>query len=137
VRAICAVTGLPWSTAHDALCVLSGELFDMPSTNRVWWTFLRGIGFEQMLLPNVCPDCYTVEDFARDHPKGKYVLGPYEHAVAVIDGDWWDTWDSGKTVPMYYFEYGGKYDDEPANVLPTELPAHDDAAADAAADEIG
>lgn len=26
VRAVCAVTGLPWSAAHDALCALSGEM---------------------------------------------------------------------------------------------------------------
>lgn len=50
-----------------------------------------------------CPDCYTVKDFAYDHPHGLYVLGPHEHAVSILDGDWWDSWDSGLTVPTYYF----------------------------------
>lgn len=49
-----------------------------------------------------CPECYTVRDFAEDHPKGLYVLGPPNHAVAVIDGDYWDSWNSGSTVPSYY-----------------------------------
>jgi len=104
VRAVCAVTGLPWCAAHDVLCALSGEMADMPSTNRVWWALLKGIGYRQLFLPDRCPDCYTVADFAAEHPRGKFILGPHEHAVAVIDGDWWDTWDSGSTVPGYFFE---------------------------------
>ena len=103
VRAVCAVTGLDWRTAHRILCELSGELGEMPDRNRSWWAFLRAIGFTQFRLIDTCPDCYTVADFARDHPHGRYILGPHEHAVAVIDGDWWDSWDSGLTVPTYYF----------------------------------
>lgn len=106
VRAVCAVTGLDWRTAHRILCELSGELGEMPDRNRSWWAFLRAIGFTQFRLIDTCPDCYTVADFARDHPHGRYILGPHEHAVAVIDGDWWDSWDSGGTVPTYYFEEG-------------------------------
>ena len=106
VRAVCAVTGLDWRTAHRILCELSGELGEMPDRNRSWWAFLRAIGFTQFRLIDTCPDCYTVADFARDHPHGRYILGPHEHAVAVIDGDWWDSWDSGDTVPTYYFEEG-------------------------------
>ena len=106
VRAICAVTGLSWRTAHRILCELAGELGEMPDRNRSWWAFLRAIGFTQFRLIDTCPDCYTVADFARDHPRGRYILGPHEHAVAVIDGDWWDSWDSGDTVPTFYFEEG-------------------------------
>ena len=106
VRSVCAVTGLDWRTAHRILCELSGELGEMPDRNRSWWSFLRAIGFSQFRLIDTCPNCYTVADFARDHPRGRYILGPHEHAVAVIDGDWWDSWDSGDTVPMYYFEEG-------------------------------
>lgn len=104
VRAICAVTGFSWKLVHLSQCVLSGLMFDMPSSNRVWWKLLEMLGFDQFHLIDRCPDCYTVQDFARDHPKGKYILGPLEHAVALIDGNWWDSWDSALTVPTYYFE---------------------------------
>lgn len=104
VRAICAVTGLSWRIVHLAQCVLASQKADMPSSDRVWWSLLSLFGYDQVYLIDQCPDCYTVADFARDHPKGKYVLGPMEHAVAVIDGNWWDTWDSGKTTVYYYFE---------------------------------
>ena len=103
VRAICAVTGLSWYIVHLAQSVLSSVMSDMPSSDRVWWKLLTMFGYDRVRLIDQCPDCYTVADFAHDHPKGKYVLGPMEHAVAVIDGDWYDTWDSGNTVPLYYF----------------------------------
>lgn len=76
---------------------------DMPSADRVWWELLRQYGFTQHRMIDQCPNCYTVEDFAVDHPRGIYVLGPPEHAVAIRDGDWWDSWNSGGTVPTYFF----------------------------------
>jgi hypothetical protein len=94
---------MDWNTVHKALCDLSGDMADMPSADRVWWTLLGQLGFEQKRMIDRCPDCYTVRDFAADHPRGIYILGPHEHAVAVISGNWWDSWDSGLTVPTYYF----------------------------------
>lgn len=106
VRAICAVTGRKWTDVHRELCDLAMLMADMPSSDRVWWEMLRLNGFTRRQMIDRCPDCYTVEDFAEDHPRGIYVLGPHEHAVAVIDGDWWDSWDSGQTVPTYFFRRG-------------------------------
>lgn len=103
VRSICAATGMDWNTVHKALCDLSGEMADMPSADRVWWTLLKQFGFTQKRMIDRCPDCYTVSDFCRDHPHGIYILGPHEHAVCAINGDWLDSWDSGQTVPTYYF----------------------------------
>ncbi len=102
VRAICAVTGRDWYSVHEELCDLARDMADMPSSDRVWWELLRQYGFEWRRMIDQCPECYTVRDFAEDHPKGLYVLGPPNHAVAVIDGDYWDSWNSGSTVPSYY-----------------------------------
>ena len=103
VRAICAVTGWSWVKAHTVLCDTARDMSDMPSSDRVWWAVLRKLGFVRQTIIDNCPLCYTVSDFARDHPKGTYVLGPPQHAVAIIDGNWWDSWNSGQTVPNYYF----------------------------------
>ena len=102
IRAICAVTGLDWYEIHRQQSDLSRIMADMPSSDDVWWELLRLHGFRKVQLLDSCPNCYTVCDFAYDHPYGLYVLGPKEHAIAVIDGDWYDTWDSGATVPLYY-----------------------------------
>lgn len=103
VRAICAVTGLDWSSVHWMLCRTARDMADMPSANRVVSEVLRRLGFSRAELIDQCPNCYTVADFAEDHPDGTFVLFPQEHAVAVIDGKYWDAWDSGDTVPTYYF----------------------------------
>jgi hypothetical protein len=34
------------------------------------------------------------------------VIGTGTHVVAVIGGDYYDTWDSGEKVVLYYFERG-------------------------------
>ena len=103
VRAICAVTNGTWDDVHKALCDLARDMADMPSADRVWWELLRQLGFTRQIILDTCPDCYTIKDFCKDHPYGKYVLGPHEHAVAVVDGTYFDSWDSGDAVPTYYF----------------------------------
>ena len=80
---------------------------DMPSSDSVWYEYLRKNGFKRESLPNTCPDCYTVKDFCRDYPKGKYllyVLGDrIGHVVAVVDGDYVDTWDSGDRIALFFW----------------------------------
>ena len=34
-------------------------------------------------------------------PKGTYVLGTGNHVVAVVNGDYYDMWDSGDEIPAY------------------------------------
>lgn len=77
---------------------------DMPSANHVWGMYLKNKGFTRHIISNVCPDCYTVSDFCRDNPYGTFILAISGHVVAVIDGDYYDTWDSGNEIPIYYWE---------------------------------
>lgn len=106
VRAICAVTGRDWYSVHDELCDLARRMADMPSADRVWWTLLKRYGFRQREPINTCPDCYTVADFAAEHQYGTFVLGTREHAVAVVDGVYYDAWDSGGAIPEYFIAEG-------------------------------
>ena len=64
---------------------------------------MRMQGFFRENLPNFCPDCYAVKDFARNNPIGTYVLGTGSHVVTVINGDWYDAWDSGDEIPIYFW----------------------------------
>lgn len=73
-------------------------------TDSVWGQYLKDNGFRIVPLPNTCPNCYTVRQFAKDHPYGRYLVKTYEHVVAVIDGDYYDTSDTGDMIPIYYFE---------------------------------
>ena len=59
------------------------------------------------LIPNSCPDCYTVRDFCFDNPRGAFLLATGSHVVTVIDGDYYDTWNSGSEVPIYFWTKEG------------------------------
>lgn len=104
VRAISKVTGLSWQETYLYLLIQGYMMSDMPSANRVWGELLKSFSFKRQLLPDTCPDCYTIRDFCRDNPIGTYLLGTGEHVVAVIDGNYYDSWDSGNEIPIYFFE---------------------------------
>ena len=51
----------------------------------------------------------TVDGFAKEHPKGTYILNVAHHVVACVDGKYYDTWDSGyKSLYGYYEEEGSR-----------------------------
>ena len=103
IRAICTAMNMEWRQAYIELADLGLQMGDMPSSNVVWGTYLYEHGFNVVMTPNFCPDCYTIRDFCRDHPNGVYVLGTGTHVVCAIDGIYYDTWDSGAEVVIYYF----------------------------------
>ena len=104
IRAISKVIERDWKSTYLCLIVQGYQMYDMPSANRVWSEFLRSQGFVRHTIPDSCPDCYTVREFCSDHPVGTFVLGTGEHVIAVVDGDYYDSWDSGREIPIYYFE---------------------------------
>jgi len=104
IRAISAVMQKDWDKVYIGLVMQGYVDKDMPSSNSVWSRYLKQRGFRMSLLPDMCPGCLTIDDFAREHPKGKFILGTGQHAVAVIDGKIYDTWDSRGEIPIYYFE---------------------------------
>lgn len=106
VRAISKATKQEWEDTYSGIAVQGLMMYDMPSANSVWSAYLKSKGFERYMIPNTCPDCYTVKDFCKDHPKGTYVVALGTHVVAVEDGNYYDTWDSGEEIPIYYFEKG-------------------------------
>lgn len=104
IRAVSKLTGETWDDVYTDITLQGLVMKDMPSANRVWERYLKSIGYEKTLLPDTCPDCYTVRDFCLDYPRGKYLLGIGNHVVAVEDGNYYDTWDSGNEIPLYYWK---------------------------------
>ena len=76
---------------------------DMPSNNAVWGAVLRQHDFNRSAIPNSCPNCYTVAEFAEDHDRGTFVVMTGNHVVTVIDGDYYDTLDSGDETALFYY----------------------------------
>ena len=103
VRAIAKALDTDWETAYLLIIVNGFSMGDMPSSDSVWGSVLRQHGFYREAIPNTCPDCYTAEEFCREHPTGTYVLAFGGHVVTVKDGDLYDSWDSSNEVPAYFW----------------------------------
>ena len=101
VRAVAKALDVDWKTAYSKIAANGFSMGDMPSSNSVWGAVLRQNGFNRSIIPNNCPDCYTAEDFAKDHPKGTFVLGFGTHVATVVDGNIYDAWDSSHEIPQY------------------------------------
>lgn len=103
VRAICKAESIPWLDAYFALCITGGEVYDMPKSNEVFKTLLGKWGYKRHVIPNTCPDCYSLTEFCLDNPHGIFIVCFGDHVVTVIDGNYYDTWDSGNEVPLYFY----------------------------------
>jgi hypothetical protein len=103
IRAIAAATNRSWDYVYLALTVQGFMMCDWGNSNTVWDSYLKSRGFKKNLIPDTCPDCYTVKDFCIDHPRGTFVLGTGDHVVTVKEGNYYDAWDSGDEVPLYFY----------------------------------
>ena len=104
IRAICVATDKEWDEVFLELMLKAFDMKDMPMANNVWGSYLTDLGFTREIIPNTCPECCTVKYFLVNYPQGAFVVGTGTHAVAVKDGQYYDTWDSGDEVPLYYFK---------------------------------
>lgn len=70
IRAISIALNQSWGDTYWDLCHQGFIMGDWGDNNKVWDSYLRSRGFKRRVIPNTCPDCYTVKDFCIDHPYG-------------------------------------------------------------------
>lgn len=104
VRALSIAENIDWNTAYMELCTEGYKRADMPSSNEVMEGLLLDKGYKKEIIKTSCDDCFTVRNFCKSNPEGIYILATGTHVVAVIDGDYLDSWDSGDKIPIYYFK---------------------------------
>ena len=106
IRAISKALNQPWEDTYIDLTIQGYLMGDLLSSNAVWGAYLKSKGFTRDIVSNDCPECYTIEDFCNEHPKGTYIIGTGTHAVCVEDGCVFDTWDSSGETPIYFYHKG-------------------------------
>lgn len=104
IRAISIAEDKDWDDVYLDLFAEGFFEKEMAETNWLWASYLRKLGYVRHGIPDTCPDCYTVREFADDHPQGTYIVGTGSHAVAIINGDYYDTYDSGYKTAILYWE---------------------------------
>lgn len=103
VRGISTLLDQSWDVTYWGIALQGDKEADMPSSDSVWGNYLITRGCERLVIPSKCPNCTTVRQFANDYKKGRYLLFVGGHVVCVIDGNYYDTWDSGEKTVIYYY----------------------------------
>lgn len=103
VRALSAALNQPWERTYVDLCIEGFMFADMPNSNAIWASYLKSKGFKRHIVPNNCPDCYTIGQFAEDHKNGTYIVATGNHVVCIKNGSVLDNWNSLNEVVAYYF----------------------------------
>ena len=103
VRAISKALDISWEKAFVMLSLNGYLMGNVLSADEVWGSVLRQHGFRREMIPNTCPDCFTVEDFCHEHPRGVYVVKSENHVATVINGVLYDSWDSSQKTAIYYW----------------------------------
>lgn len=104
VRAISKALDISWEKAYAMLSVNGFLMGNIQAADEVWGSILRQNGFKRNLVPNDCPDCYSVAEFCEEYPIGVFVVKSENHVATVIDGDLYDSWDSSDKTVIYYWE---------------------------------
>ena len=104
IRAISKAMNMSWDDVAIDLSMMMVTEKEIVSSNALWGEYLMLNGFRRGILPDTCPNCFTLQDFCMDYPIGTFVVATGSHVIAVINGDYFDTFDSGDEVVTYYFE---------------------------------
>ena len=103
VRALSIALDTDWETVYAKLSVLGLMYHDIMTANYIWAKMLEENGFQKFIVPDTCPNCYTIKQFAKDNPTGIFVVGTGQHAVVVKNGNYYDTFDSGDYVAICFW----------------------------------
>jgi len=108
IRALSKAAKMCWKVVLEKLVSISMDKYLDPSDTKVIDQFVKDVGGEAkkidyLIGPGTKRRRPVVWEFARDNPTGRYVLRVANHLVAVANGNYYDTWDSGgKSVYKYW-----------------------------------
>lgn len=107
VRGLSKLLNQTWDKTYTDLCLTGYSKCMMPSANAVHIQYLKEHGYEMYTLPSNCPSCITVKEFSQKFPNSEYLLATGDHVVALVFGDYYDSFDSGAEIITYYFKKKG------------------------------
>lgn len=99
IRALCKATGNRWDDVLLDLFVSAYNLADVPTSSAVWGAYLKDNGFKQFLISEE----KSIKEFCELNSNGEYIVVTPSHAVYILDGNYFDEWDSGEEKVNYFF----------------------------------
>lgn len=104
IRALTKVMKKEWLEVFEELLPYARKLQCMPNGKPCYEAYLRDNDFEYYGISNKKGRKRpTVKQFAMEH-SGTYYLRVANHCVAVVDHNYFDTWDSGDCCLYGYWE---------------------------------
>lgn len=96
VRALAFALNMSWDEVFEELCDIARELKRMPNDDKVFETYLEKRRWFKNPQPRK-PDGrkFTVQEFAKLHPKATYIIRVASHLTVVKEGKIHDTWNCG------------------------------------------
>lgn len=102
IRSLCKALDMEWLEVFDEITPISREMQVPFNCKPCYSKYLENKGFEYKGISNKKGSKRpTVKSFANEHREGTYVLRLAHHIVTVVDGFYYDTFDSG-----FYSLYG-------------------------------
>lgn len=106
IRAYTKAFGISWDEAYEIASRYGKDYGALPNDAKVVDKILtEEFGCTIKRFPK-SGDRNTVEEFAATHPKGTFIAKVHGHVVAVVDGKYYDSWNSGskKIMAIYTVE---------------------------------
>ena len=75
IRAVAVALDITWDDAFDQIAEMAKSMGAVMHQNAAFGAVLRKHGFRRYIIPNTCPDCYTIKNFCHDHPYGTQEKG--------------------------------------------------------------
>lgn len=108
IRALSKAFDCSWLEAFDKAIPYCREyqcsnIFDLPIT--IEKEIFEKLGFDYYGVSNKRGTSRpTVDEFAKSHKEGIYILNVAKHEIACVNGKYYDTWDSGWCKLYGYFK---------------------------------
>lgn len=104
IRALTKVTGLGWMEVFTDMLSICTQYQALHNNQVVYTEYLKSKGFKYTGISNKKGTKRpTVKSFAKEHKTGVYFVTVANHVVAVVDGQYFDTWDCGEKSMYGYW----------------------------------
>lgn len=104
IRALTKVLDMNWMGVFVDMLPTCTEYQALHNNQKAYTEYLKSKGFVYTGISNKKGTKRpTVKSFAREHKAGKYFVTVANHVVAIIDGQYFDTWDSGEKSMYGYW----------------------------------
>lgn len=99
IRAIAKATNMSWEAVVRGLAEIGIETGYCPFVKESYGLLLERCGFKKKPQPRHLDNTkYTLREFVREHPRGRYVVNMPHHVTVVVNGKNYDIWDCTKST---------------------------------------